>query len=267
MSCSQLLKELRATAARILRPSAASRRELVHIYVARKASLVGKRVIDEATSDWHFSDIEASRFNVRCAALPPQQNAAYEPRSYDPRQNSERKPGAWYPLAASEAEAPNSSGSDGGALVEWAKVVLTAKMHDQASVSSPTVRFYSPGTDLQVFRREGGWLQVSDPVTQEHGWVLAKYPSTIDGPTSTQAALESTTEAVPANSASPKSKKWSKSSKRSKPAARISKSRSAKPAFRGSNYVARWDPRSVRWARHADRRREFAPLMFGPFAR
>ncbi len=69
MSCSQLLKELRATAARILRPSAASRRELVHTYVARKASLVGKRVIDEATSDWHFSDIEASRFNVRFHAL------------------------------------------------------------------------------------------------------------------------------------------------------------------------------------------------------
>jgi hypothetical protein len=55
-------------------------------------------------------------------------------------------------------------------------------MHDQASVSSPTVRFYFPGMDLQVVRREGGWLQVSDPVTEERDWVLEKYLASVDGP-------------------------------------------------------------------------------------
>ena len=42
--------------------------------------------------------------------------------------------------------------------VEWAKVMLAAKLHEQASVSSPTVRSYSPGTNLQVVRREGSWV-------------------------------------------------------------------------------------------------------------
>ena len=59
----------------------------------------------------------------------------------------------------------------------------------------PPSGFYAPGTDLQVVRREGGWLQVSDPVTQERGWVLEKYLVATDGPSSTQAAsLESTAE-------------------------------------------------------------------------
>ena len=174
----------------------------------------------------------------------------YEPRSNDPSQNSERKPGAWYQLA-SEAKAPNS-GSESVVSDEWAKVVLAARLHDQASVSSPTVRFYAPGTDLQVVRREGDWLQVSDQVTQERGWVLEKYLVASDGPSSTQAAsLESTAEPPSTKAASPKSKKWGRSSKGSK------------SAVRASNRVARWEPRSVRWARRADRR-PFRVFMLGP---
>jgi hypothetical protein len=194
-------------------------------------------------------------------SAPLQQNAADEPRATDPSQNSERKPGVSYPLAASKAKAP-ASGSDGGAPVKWARVVLAAPMHDQASVSSPTIRFYSP-IDLQVVRREGGWPQLSDPVTEERGWVIEKYLSSIDGLSSTQAARESTTEAVPAKAASSKPKKWSRSAKRSKPAVRVSNTRAAKRAFR-ANDIARWDPRSVRWARRADRRREFQVFMLGP---
>ena len=183
--------------------------------------------------------------------LPAQQKAADEPRLNDPSQNSERKPGAWYQTAASEAKAPVSA-SESVVLVEWAKVVLAARVHDQASVSSPTVRFNTPGTDLQVVRREGDWLQVSDPVTQERGWVLEKYLVATDGPSSTQAAsLESTNEPLSTKAASPKSKKWSRSSK------------SSKSAVRGSNRVARWEPRSFRWARRADRR-PFRAFMLGP---
>ena len=189
---------------------------------------------------------------------PLQQNAVDGPRATDPSQNSERKPGASYQHAASKAKAPDS-GSDSGAPVKWARVVLAARMHHQASVSSPTVRFYSPGIDLQVVRREGGWLQVSDPVTEERGWVLEKYLSSIDGLSSTQGAVESTTDAVPAKAASAKSKKWSRSSKRSKSAVRA---RTDALNFRANN-VTRWDPRNVRWAQRADRRRGFRPFLLG----
>ena len=203
-------------------------------------------------SSWgtHLAGRSLSQNPQQAAPLLAQQNAADEPRSNDPSQNSERKPGAWYQLA-SEAKAPNSA-SESVVSVEWAKVVLAARLHDQASVSSPTVRFYAPGTDLQVVRREGGWLQVSDPVTQERGWVLEKYLVATDGPSSTQAAsLESTAELPSTKAASPKSKKWGRSSKGSKSAVRTSKR------------VARWEPRSVRWARRADRR-PFRAFMLGP---
>jgi hypothetical protein len=203
-------------------------------------------------SSWgtHLASRSLSQNPQQSVSLPAQQNAPDEPRSNDPSQNSERKPGAWYQLT-SEAKAPNS-GSESVVSVEWAKVVLAARLHDQASVSSPTVRFYAPGTDLQVVRREGGWLQVSDPVTQERGWVLEKYLVASEGPSSTQAAsLESTAEPPSTKAASPKSKKWGRSSKGSK------------SAVRASNRVARWEPRNVRWARRADRR-PFRVFMLGP---
>ena len=172
------------------------------------------------------------------ALSPPQQTE-------NPSQNSERKPGADYQLAGSEAS------SDGKQEpVERAKVVLAAEMHSQASVSSPVVRFYRPGTELRVVTREGGWFQVSDPATQGRGWVFEKYLSSIDGSSPTQVAMELTTEPLPAKPALPKSKK---------------RTRSAKTAVRV--VVAKSDPWSGQWAPRGDQRRGFAPFMFGPFAR
>ena len=150
--------------------------------------------------------------------------------------------------ATSEAKSAVSTPPE----VEWTKVMLAARLHDQASVTSLTVRFYTPGTNLQVIRREGVWLLVSDPVSQERGWMLEKYLS----PSSSTQADQKLTDAVSV-AAPQKSKKWSQSSKRSKSATRVSKHRSA---------VARWDP--YRWGSRADRRRDFRVFMLGPpFAR
>ncbi len=128
-----------------------------------------------------------------------------------------------------------------------AKVILAAQTHSQASVSSPTVRFYRPGTELQVVRREGIWFEVSDPVTQERGWVLAQYLSSVD--TSIQVATESTTE--PPTVISPKSNK---------------RHRSARHGVHSVG-VANADPWNPRWARRADRRRGFGLFMFRPLPR
>ena len=166
--------------------------------------------------------------------------------SDEPRQNSER--GAEQP-ATSAVEA-SSSGSDGAEPEpELVKVVLAAQTHSQASVSSPTVRFYPPGTKLQVVRREGIWVRVSDPVTQEHGWVLTQYLSSIDSPIPTQVATGSTAEPLTVKPASPKSNK---------------RHRSAKPAVRTLNRVATADPWDPRSARRAYRRRGGGLSMFGP---
>ena len=171
--------------------------------------------------------------------LPPQQTE-------EPSQNSERNADQ---VATSENKATSSESGD---PVELAKVVLAAQTHSQASVSSPTVRFYRPGTEVQVVRREGIWFEVSDPVTQERGWVLAQYLSSIDSPIPAQVATESTTE--PLTVAPPSSK----SNKRH---------RAAKPAVRDRVVVANADPWNGRWSRRADRRRGAGLFMFHPFGR
>ena len=180
----------------------------------------------------------------------PQRLSSWESylRSSDPNsQTTAQMPPQQNVAATSEAKSVVST----AAQVEWTKVALAARMHDQASVASPTVRLFTPGTDLQVIRREGVWLLISDPVSQERGWILEKYLSPSKSASSTQAARE-LTDAVPV-AALQKPKKWSQSSKRSKSASRVSKHRSA---------VARWDP--YRWGSRVDRRRDFRVFMLGP---
>jgi hypothetical protein len=181
------------------------------------------------------------------APLPPQVGG-------EASQNSERKPATEFRLAASENKTPASE-SVGTEVepVEWAKVMLAAQTHSQASVSSPTVRFYSPGSELQVVRREGAWFEVSDPVTQERGWVLDQYLSSIASSTPTQIVTGPITEPQSAKPAPPKANKWHH--------------RSAKPAVRDRLVVANADPWNERWARRADRRRGVGLFMFHPFGR
>ena len=121
----------------------------------------------------------------------PQQNAAYGRSPNREGQSSERMAGVDDRPAASENKltASEMNGAEGD-LFEWAKVTLAARVHSEASVSSAIIRFYPPGTVLQVVRRENGWLELLDPATQERGWVFEKYLSSIDGPSATQAAIE-----------------------------------------------------------------------------
>ena len=180
------------------------------------------------------------------ASTTSQQPAALSPQPI-PSQDSERKPGAGHELAASEDKAPAFESY--GAVqerFERAKVVLAAEMHSEGSVSAPTVRYYRPGTELKVVSRGDGWIQVSDPVTQERGWIFEKYLSSIDSSSLTKTAMESTTQPLPAKPALPKSKK---------------RSRSARSA---GVTVAKSDPWSGRWTGRADRR-GFG--LFRPFAR
>ena len=57
----------------------------------------------------------------------------------------------------------------------WVVVIRWATVHSGPSVSAPTVRFYSVGTELHLIGYWDGWFQVLDPVTSERGWIYAKY--------------------------------------------------------------------------------------------
>jgi hypothetical protein len=70
--------------------------------------------------------------------------------------------------------------------------VLAAKVHGDASVSSPTLRFYPRGTALQVVSRQNGWVQINDPTSGERGWVFEQYLVPPDGPATTQTAMAAT---------------------------------------------------------------------------
>jgi hypothetical protein len=64
---------------------------------------------------------------------------------------------------------------------QWAEVVLAARAHSAASVSSPTVRHYRVGTRLKVIDRRSGWIKVIDPTTSNQGWIFEKYLMLKDG--------------------------------------------------------------------------------------
>ena len=57
----------------------------------------------------------------------------------------------------------------------WVAVIRWATVHSGPSVSAPTVRFYSVGTELQLIGYQHGWFQVLDPATSQRGWIYAKY--------------------------------------------------------------------------------------------
>jgi Bacterial SH3 domain len=182
----------------------------------------------------------------------PQQNVAHAPRPTEenPSQYSERTSGADDQPATSPDNLAAASELDRSNQdhVEWTKVMLAARVHSEASVSSPTIRFYRPGTELQVVSRENGWLQLLDPVTQERGWIFGNYLSSIDGPSRTQAAMDSPiedvlSEPIPTKPVLPSSKK---------------RSRSAKPATQVfDDVITKSELRRGRWARRDNRRRGF----------
>jgi hypothetical protein len=172
--------------------------------------------------------------------------------------NSQEAPVAVRNLAAMGSPSPvvasANSQSVGTAYqpVEWAKVAFAAKVHSDASVSSPTLRFYQPGTALQVVSRQNGWVHVTDPNSGERGWVFEQYLQPADGPTATPSAIATAATALPERAnPMPSAKK---------------RVRAPRPAARRSHdfAAAQFDRR---WERRAQRRGGFGLFFFGRFAR
>jgi hypothetical protein len=144
------------------------------------------------------------------------------------------------PASTSRLEAiPTASRPDDPAYqpIEWARVVLAAKVHGEASVSSPTLRFYQPGTALEVVSWQNGWVRITDPASGESGWVFEQYLVPADGPTVTQTAM-ATTASKPA--AEPTGAIAKKRVGASRPAARTP------DKFTFAQFDRRWERRAAR---------------------
>src|SRR5680860_304400 len=167
------------------------------------------------------SNLPALVISQHLSPRPPQQNGASAPKPV--QENSSRYAQQTSgpddaPVASADNLAASGLSLSKGEHSEWAKVMLPARVHREASVSSPTIRFYRPGTELQVVRRENGWVELLDPATQEHGWIFENYLSSIDSPGRTQAATgspieEEFSQPIPTKPVLPSSQKRSRSAK------------------------------------------------------
>ena len=158
-------------------------------------------------------------------------------------------------VVANAAEAPTFSQSDDTSYepIEWAKVMLAARAHSEASVSSPTLRFYQPGVALQVISRENGWVQVTDPSSREGGWVLEQYLVPVDRLTVTQTAMATTASKALSEPTQTKPVPIAKRRTRARSAVRV-------PV---AVALAQYDSR---WERRAERRAGRGLFFFGRFA-
>ena len=129
--------------------------------------------------------------------------------------------------------------------VEW-RVAFAAKVHSGASVSSPTLGFYRPGTRLQVVSRQNGWVQVADSNSGERGWVFEQYLVPVESPIATRTAMATTSTAEPTR-AMPSAKKRARVPR---PAARM------RHDFASAQFERRWD-------RRGERRGGFGLFFFG----
>ena len=113
-----------------------------------------------------------------------QQNAALAPKPYrqsprhfDGQPASDNDGARIGKRPASLPTEPSASPVPKGENEEanWVFVIRGATVHSGPSVSAPTVRFYSVGTELQLIDYQQGWFQVLDPVTSQRGWIYEKY--------------------------------------------------------------------------------------------
>ena len=102
---------------------------------------------------------------------------------------------------------------------------------------------------------ENGWVQVTDPTSQEGGWVLQQYLVLTNPPTVLQTATATTTD-----------KALSEPTRANSVPSRKKRIRATKPAVRVPDEVAiaQFDRR---WERRAERRGGFGLFFFGRFAR
>jgi len=83
-----------------------------------------------------------------------------EPEAQLPAPNLQLAPSN--PEQASEADRP---------LAEWAQLLRAADARSGPSVFTRSLRTFPPGTQLQVIKREKGWVFAADPSSSERGWI------------------------------------------------------------------------------------------------
>jgi uncharacterized protein YgiM (DUF1202 family) len=61
---------------------------------------------------------------------------------------------------------------------EWVELTNYANLRTAPSSNADTLRVAEKGSKLRVTGRKGSWVQVTDPMTAEVGWVYGRYIQT-----------------------------------------------------------------------------------------
>jgi hypothetical protein len=130
------------------------------------AALVSARLPDPATQG---STQEPRPWFERVAVRSRAMTGEDTPSTSLPPRDSQSAP---LPTTSEGSETTPASSPE---EANWVVVIRWATVHSGPSVSAPTVRFCSVGTELHLIGYWDGWFQVFDPVTSERGWIYAKY--------------------------------------------------------------------------------------------
>jgi hypothetical protein len=68
----------------------------------------------------------------------------------------------------------------------WGEMLRGAPVHSGPDVSSAILGYVAAGTDMQLLRRELGWVKVLDPATARQGWIYEQHIIAKAGPDAIQ---------------------------------------------------------------------------------
>ena len=78
----------------------------------------------------------------------------------------------------------------------WGELLRGAPVHSGPSVSSATIGYAAPGTEMQILERELGWVRVVDPATSREGWIYEEHVTAKESPNRLQAEATARQEAA-----------------------------------------------------------------------
>ena len=88
--------------------------------------------------------------------------------------------GAEEAAAEQDAEVSETGDQAEDAKAEWVHLSGGANVREGPSSTTRSLRTAPRGTRFRAIGREGNWIQVTDPKTQEVGWVYARYIATAE---------------------------------------------------------------------------------------
>jgi uncharacterized protein YgiM (DUF1202 family) len=65
---------------------------------------------------------------------------------------------------------------------QWVEVASAVNMRTDASGDGKILKVVQKGTKLRVKGRDGNWIQVANPDTQEEGWIYTRFLTETDAP-------------------------------------------------------------------------------------